>query len=296
MLATAEVVLTLTPGAADEIADRFGRTAIVVAHPSAAVPDPALGAERGLVGLRLGAPAPACPRRLGARARGAVGRGLRRGPAAGARRRRAPCRPARCASWPTAATLELVVHAAGERAAQLQQLHVAVLPGAARDATRRDLEICRDVGTRVVAPSCGWSAEQWSEVVSYGTDAAAGWTRCRSPAAVAAALTRPMPRPADRALARRAAGRRPGGCTRRSTGRWRPTAPDLTARLGTPRGGRDGLSGMLCGQGRGRTADLSLFRRALVPTELPAPAGDEHRASDPDGTRTRDLRRDRAAR
>ena len=35
----------------------------------------------------------------------------------------------------------------------------------------------------------------------------------------------------------------------------------------------------MCGQGRGRTADLSLFRRALVPTELPAPAGDEHRAA-----------------
>ncbi len=35
----------------------------------------------------------------------------------------------------------------------------------------------------------------------------------------------------------------------------------------------------VCGQGRGRTADLSLFRRALVPTELPAPAGDEHRAA-----------------
>src|SRR3712207_8724364 len=34
MLATAEVVLTLTPGAADEITERFGRTAIVVAHPS----------------------------------------------------------------------------------------------------------------------------------------------------------------------------------------------------------------------------------------------------------------------
>src|SRR3954462_11228773 len=33
----------------------------------------------------------------------------------------------------------------------------------------------------------------------------------------------------------------------------------------------------MCGQGRGRTADLSLFRRALVPTELPAPNRCEHR-------------------
>jgi hypothetical protein len=52
-----------------------------------------------------------------------------------------------------------------------------------------------------------------------------------------------------------------------------------------------------CGQGRGRTADLPLFRRSLVPTELP---GRDRCCtpgwSDPDGTRTRDLRRDRATR
>src|SRR5690606_32092080 len=54
----------------------------------------------------------------------------------------------------------------------------------------------------------------------------------------------------------------------------------------------------LGGQGRGRTADLPLFRRTLVPTELPG-RWIRHRADslgDPDGTRTRDLRRDRAAR
>src|SRR3954471_3575266 len=61
VLSTAEVVLTLTPGAADEIADRFGRTAIVVAHPSLAVPDPDRGAERGLVGLRLRPPSSGVP-------------------------------------------------------------------------------------------------------------------------------------------------------------------------------------------------------------------------------------------
>src|SRR3954471_10938083 len=61
---------------------------------------------------------------------------------------------------------------------------------------------------------------------------------------------------------------------RRATGGWRtPSSPPLAGSGGDPGRGRK------CGQGRGRTADLSLFRRALVPTELPAPAGDEHRAA-----------------
>ena len=62
-------------------------------------------------------------------------------------------------------------------------------------------------------------------------------------------------------------------------------------------------AGGRCGQGRGRTADLPLFRRSLVPTELPGRASPalettapDIRWSDPDGTRTRDLRRDRATR
>src|SRR5690606_15011214 len=47
------------------------------------------------------------------------------------------------------------------------------------------------------------------------------------------------------------------------------------------------------GQGRDRTADLPLFRRTLVPTELPGPSA--RGAGGPDGTCTRDLRLDRAA-
>src|SRR6476469_6127587 len=40
-----------------------------------------------------------------------------------------------------------------------------------------------------------------------------------------------------------------------------------------PQAGPCGLTcGFACGQGRGRTADLPLFRRTLVPTELPAQA------------------------
>ena len=60
------------------------------------------------------------------------------------------------------------------------------------------MEIARDVGTRVVAPSCGWFADQWSDVVTYGNDEEGGLDPVSLTAAVSAALTRPMPRPADR--------------------------------------------------------------------------------------------------
>ena len=62
-------------------------------------------------------------------------------------------------------------------------------------------------------------------------------------------------------------------------------------------GGRCSKPGeRLGGQGRGRTADLPIFSRTLVPTELPGRTSGAPLVSDPDGTRTRDLRRDRAAR
>ena len=91
-----------------------------------------------------------------------------------------------------------LVHAPGDLPAQLQELHVAVLPEPCGTHSR-DLEVCRDVGTRVVAPTCGWFAEQWSEVVPYGTAEGGGPDPVSVAAAVSAALTQPMPRPADRA-------------------------------------------------------------------------------------------------
>jgi hypothetical protein len=94
--------------------------------------------------------------------------------------------------------VELVVPGAADAAwtAALQQLHVAVL--AERCGTHsRDLEVCRDVGTRVVAPSCGWFSDQWSDVVTYGNDEEGDLDPVSLSVAVGAALTRPMPRPAD---------------------------------------------------------------------------------------------------
>jgi len=198
VLATAEVVFTLTRGAADEIAERFGRTAIVVAHPTAAVADPDLGSERGLVGLRLGRISAAVPdpgALVRAALSGAVSGGgrLRVLVDAGDEHRIGSAVRKLAASG----DLELVVHAAEERPAQLQQLHVAVLPEACGSHSR-DLETCRDVGTRVVTPSCGWFAGQWSDVVSYGRHEQGRLDPVSLTAAIGAALTRPMPRPADR--------------------------------------------------------------------------------------------------
>ena len=196
VLGTAEVVLTLTSGAADAIAERFGRTAIVVAHPWAATPDPDLGAERGLVGLRLGAPGSGPgnqPALVRAALSGAVSGGGRLRVLAETGAHVSPAVQRLAAGG----ELELVLHRDDERAAQFQQLHVAVLPEA-RGTHSSDLEICRDVGTRVVAPSWGWFAGQWGEVVTYGLDDRGRLDPVSLSAAVSAALTRPMLRPADR--------------------------------------------------------------------------------------------------
>ncbi|WP_106282007.1 glycosyltransferase [Geodermatophilus tzadiensis] len=196
LMATAEVVLTLTPGAADEIAERFGRTAIVVAHPSVARADPDGGAERGLVGLALGTAGAARPDRA------ALVRAALSGAVSGGGRLRVYVEPGEHLppdpDLAIAEGLEVVTRDPARWDRQLQELHVAVLPE--RCGTHsRDLEVCRDVGTRVVAPSCGWFADQWSDVVVYGDDEECGLDPVSLTAAVGAALTRPMPRPADRA-------------------------------------------------------------------------------------------------
>jgi len=50
-----------------------------------------------------------------------------------------------------------------------------------------------------VAPSCGFFADQWSDVVTYANDEIEGLDPVSLTAAVSVALTSPMPRPADRA-------------------------------------------------------------------------------------------------
>jgi hypothetical protein len=194
LLATAEVVLTLTPGAADEIAERFGRTAIVVAHPSIAEPVPGLGAERGLVGLALRGLCAAVPDPAG------VVRAALSGAVNGGGRLRVFLDDGFEPPPVFAAgdSLEYLPRKTDSWAAQLQELHALVLPDSCGTHSQQ-LEVCRDVGTRVVAPSCGWFADQWSDVVTYDNDEEGGLDPVSLDAAVAAALTRPAPRPADRA-------------------------------------------------------------------------------------------------
>jgi hypothetical protein len=87
-------------------------------------------------------------------------------------------------------------------------------------------------------------------------------------------------RPAHRGLRRRAG---------RADSRGRAPVPSGGTCFGTAVLGESGPEGS--GQGQDRTADPTLFRRVLY--QLSYLTG---RFSDPDGTRTRDLRRDRAAR
>ena len=51
----------------------------------------------------------------------------------------------------------------------LRRAHVSVLPY--RWGTHSGwLELARDLGTRIVAPDCGYYTDQWADVVSYGNN------------------------------------------------------------------------------------------------------------------------------
>jgi hypothetical protein len=204
LLATAEVVLTLTPGAADEIADRFDRTAIVVAHPSLAGPTLDVGRETRLVGLELG--------RLGAGPGWAADlvRGTLSGAVSGGGRLCVDAHPdvdldAQLPELPAlarAGELELRrTWPAGpaECVRRLQELHVCVLPPDTGRTHSGWVEMCRDAGTRAVVPGGGHHRGQWSDVVAYGCDPQTGPDTASLTSAVVAALTRPAPARADRA-------------------------------------------------------------------------------------------------
>jgi hypothetical protein len=203
LLATAEVVLTLTPGAADEIAERFGRTAIVVAHPSLAGPTAGIGRETRLVGLHLGGLGPEVAEPL------ELVRGALSGALSGGGRLRVDVHPdvdlagrlPELLALADAGDLELGrsrPDGAGDWVRHLQELHVSVVPQRSRTHSAW-IELCRDAGTRVVVPGGGHQQEQWSDVVLYANDPATGLDTASLASAVVAALTRPAPARVDQA-------------------------------------------------------------------------------------------------
>jgi hypothetical protein len=206
LIPAAAVVLTLTPGAGAQIHHRWGRSAEVLGHPF--VIDPARRPPRTAPGRRAGLHLKDLRRNVAdpdlvvaaaARGAAAVGGRLRvdlhpgvldRPELAGTR------------ALAAAGVVDLAVHPRftdEELAEYLCGLDAFVLPY--RFGTHSGwLEAGRDVGTRVVAPSCGHYADQWSQVLTYRYDEESGLDGDDLARAVADALTRPAAEPADPAM------------------------------------------------------------------------------------------------
>ena len=60
------------------------------------------------------------------------------------------------------------------------------------------LELCRDLGVRVVAPDCGFYADQWASVVAYSNNERSGLDPVSLRRAVRGAALAGPPAPADR--------------------------------------------------------------------------------------------------
>lgn len=199
LVPAAAAVLTLTPGAAAEIEDRWGRVATVVPHPAVLGP-PTVPTEPGLVGVHLKS-----LRRNVVEPDGVVAAVLA-GVRAGGGRLQVDVHPeavddvrlAGVRALARAGALELAVHPRHtdhELAAHLATLHVSVLPH--RFGTHSGwLEACRDSGTAVVAPSCGFYAQQWEAVRVATHDEEHGLDAASLTGAVADALGVPAPAPA----------------------------------------------------------------------------------------------------
>ncbi|MDQ2755448.1 MAG: glycosyltransferase [Actinomycetota bacterium] len=201
LVAGAAVVLTLTPGAATEVRARFGRVARVVAHPTLVDPRRTddVATEAGLVTLHLKSLRTNLVEPLRLVRDCALGASL------GGGRLRVDVHPEvladlRLEGLDEVAGAEVVVH---ERYDDLdleryvRRSHVTVIPH--RWGTHSGwLELARDLGTTVVAPSCGHYAGQWDTVVTYAHDEHHGLDDGSLIAAVARAVSQPAPAPADR--------------------------------------------------------------------------------------------------
>jgi hypothetical protein len=201
LLGVAHEVITLTPGAAEVIATRWGRRATVLPHPSfqpATAPARAPGRTVGLhlKGLRRNVIEPD-------RLVRAIARGAR---SAGGRLRvdlhpDVVDRPELSDTLAAGARgdIDLRVHPRfDDRQLEqyLREVDVSVLPY--RFGTHSGwLELCRDLGTAVVVPDCGFYAEQWPGANVFANNESTGLDEASLARAVHDALVGPRPEPAD---------------------------------------------------------------------------------------------------
>lgn len=200
LVPAAAAVLTLTAGAAHAVAARWGRPPAVVPHPSLLTNRPAARPPRS------------GPPRVGIHLKSLRRNVVHAGDVVAAAHRGARCAGAELivdVHPDVAARPELVavratgcavrVHERYDDAAlvgYLQDLDVSVLPQSFGTHSGW-LELCRDLGTRVVAPDCGFYAEQWPAVDGYRNSEAGGLDRDSLAAAVAAAVRAGPLAPAD---------------------------------------------------------------------------------------------------
>jgi N-terminal domain of galactosyltransferase len=212
LLGVARDVITLTDGAAAEIMTRFGRRAQVLAHPTLLDTDQVAHAD-----LDDGPPTVLVPlkslRRNVCNPAAIVAAVVEGADASGAQVcvyvhpqvvDDAVLEPVRRLA--DAGRLELAVHerlSDSELVQRLTNARVLVLPY--RFGTHSGwVELAHDVGTRALVPSCGYYAQQWSDVVEYANDELHGLDADSLRDAVIRAVRQPRPQPAEQD-ARRAA-------------------------------------------------------------------------------------------
>jgi hypothetical protein len=205
LVAAADVVLTLTPGAAAEIAHRFGREAVVVPHPAIFSGPAAVEREPGLVGIHLKSyrtnlgddvvdgvlAAAAGARDGGGRLEVSVHRDVDDDARTVALRNALTGQP----------DVTLVIRdRLDDDALRAYLTRLAVSVQLHRWGTHSGwLEACHDVGTALVAPQVGYLTDQWAEVTTYPVQEGAGpdLDALRRAVAHALAAPRPTPAPAD---------------------------------------------------------------------------------------------------
>lgn len=203
LLAAADEVSTLTPGAAAELQARHGREVGVLPHPTLAggrrTPRPPR--TRPVVGvhlksLRTNIHDPGRLVLVAADGAGAAGATLRVDlhPEVVNRRELSGVRAAAADG-----RIDLRVHERFDDAAleaYLGDLDVSVLPY--RFGSHSGwLELCRDLGTNVVVPDCGFYAEQWPAATVYGNNEVTGLDGPTLAAAVEKAVQSARGVPAD---------------------------------------------------------------------------------------------------